>query len=400
MLKKIFIVIAFSIAFSGILISEEKDRIAVMDIQDKEKIFDEATRIKITDYIFTKMQSTNIYWMIPKADRDSALEQAIDDTAAGSRKECVDEKCQISLTAQLQANFLINPEVKKLYEGTCEISIKKFDVEKRAGVFAWTQNFNCSQQGLFETIGAMDFGGKKKSFQAGRTSEQGINMSLEAEDGTIVKFITTPEEAFVVVDGNILCPKTPCSKMVSFGKHAISIQKEKYVSHEKEYDIKQGDAINVTLEPNFGWITINSVPEGMEVELDGKDMGKTPIARFDIATGGHQLDIKNKCHYNESEKFEIKRGEEKVLTYNMKPREAAIKVTAKDEQDNDLEAEVFVDGNSVGKSPRTWKVPLCSGNVYVKADVGEFRQDLSLSEGEVKVIAAVLKKEVVAAPPP
>jgi hypothetical protein len=139
----------------------EKDRLAVMDVADEAKLFNKTTIANVTDYIFTKLQGTKIYWMVPKADRDTALEQAIEETVKGSRRECVDEKCQLSLVAQLQANFLINTKIKKLYEGTCNISISKFDVEKRAGVDSWEAKFNCTEKGLYETIDGFDFDGNK-----------------------------------------------------------------------------------------------------------------------------------------------------------------------------------------------------------------------------------------------
>ncbi|HPA58168.1 MAG TPA: hypothetical protein PLT70_12155, partial [bacterium] len=139
----------------------EKDRLAVMDVADEAKLFNKTTIANVTDYIFTKLQGTKIYWMVPKADRDTALEQAIEETVKGSRRECVDEKCQLSLVAQLQANFLINTKIKKLYEGTCNISISKFDVEKRAGVDSWEAKFNCTEKGLYETIDEFSFDGNK-----------------------------------------------------------------------------------------------------------------------------------------------------------------------------------------------------------------------------------------------
>ena len=161
MIKRILLMISLVFLFSPIF-SAEKDRLAVMDVADEAKLFNKTTIANVTDYIFTKLQGTKIYWMVPKADRDTALEQAIEETVKGSRRECVDEKCQLSLVAQLQANFLINTKIKKLYEGTCNISISKFDVEKRAGVDSWTTDFNCSEKGVFEAINGFDFLKKSK----------------------------------------------------------------------------------------------------------------------------------------------------------------------------------------------------------------------------------------------
>ncbi len=140
----------------------EKDRLAVMDVQDEAGLFNEKTIANVTDYIFTKLQETNLFLMIPMKDRNIALEQAIKETVKGSRKECVADECKMSMVAQLQANFLIDTKIKKLYEGTCNISISKFDVEKRAGVMSWIEKFNCTEKGLYETIDSFDFGGRKE----------------------------------------------------------------------------------------------------------------------------------------------------------------------------------------------------------------------------------------------
>jgi len=159
-MKRVLILGCLSLMFL-ILGAAEKDRLAVMDVQDEANLFNKKTIANVTDYIFTKLQGTKLYWMVPKADRDTALEQAIEETVKGSRRECVDEKCQLSLVAQLQANFLINTKIKKLYEGACNISISKFDVEKRAGVDSWEEKFNCTEKGLYETIDEFSFDGNK-----------------------------------------------------------------------------------------------------------------------------------------------------------------------------------------------------------------------------------------------
>ncbi len=160
-MKKLIISMIF-LSFFGIS-AKEKERLAIMDVQNEDKVLSEKTAAKLTDYIFTRFQSAGIFWMIPKSDRDMAIQQAIDNTMEGTRKECVDEKCQLSMTAQLQANYLINTEIKKLYQGTCQISIRKFDVEKRAGVEAWETKFDCSEKGAYEAVDSFNFGGELKT---------------------------------------------------------------------------------------------------------------------------------------------------------------------------------------------------------------------------------------------
>ena len=155
-MRKSMLFLILILCFASVY-SAEKDRLAVMDVTDEDGIFDEKTLNNVTDYIFTKFQGTGLFWMIPKSDRDTALDKAIEETKLSSRKECVNEKCQLSLVAELQANFLINTKIKKLYETTCQISISKLDVEKRAGVFSWEEKFNCTGKGLYEAADNINF---------------------------------------------------------------------------------------------------------------------------------------------------------------------------------------------------------------------------------------------------
>ena len=84
MKKQGFLVFLIVFVFCPIF-SAEKDRLAVMDVADKEELFSQKTIEKITDYIFVKLQGTGIYWMIPKSDRDMALEQAFEETLQGTK---------------------------------------------------------------------------------------------------------------------------------------------------------------------------------------------------------------------------------------------------------------------------------------------------------------------------
>ena len=380
--------LSFVFLFLG---AAEKDRLAVMDVTDETGKLSEQTIINVTDYIFTRFQSTGVFWMIPKTDRDTALDAAIEETKIGSRKECVDEKCQLSLVAELQANFLINTKIKKLYEGTCQISISKFDVEKRAGVFSWENKFDCTEKSVFEAIDGFSFSGKKagSSFQSGKIGETVEDWEVGAGEETIVKFESDPSEAIVLVDGRIVCQKTPCSKMVTMGKHNIVIQKENYLPKEKVFDVKKGQTIKAMLDPDFGWLTVNS-PVGIDVLLDGQNIGKAPLDKV-VSPGAHQIETDNECFYKTGEKFQIKRGETKSITLDLNPKESAIKVTATDEKGNDIEVDVFVDGKNVGTAPGTFKIPMCSREVVVKAKKGEFKQNLILKEKKVSTVDAVLK---------
>lgn len=377
----------------------EKDRLAVMDVQDEDRIFSARSVVKVTDYIFAKFQETNSFWMVPMTDRDNALEQAIENTVKGSRKECVDEKCQLSLVAQLQANYLINTKIKKLYEGTCNITVSKFDVEKRAGVQSWVEKFDCTEKGLYGAIDGFNFGGKRtgSSFQEGKIVESAGDWEVGQGEETIVNFESDPAGAVVMVDGKVKCQKTPCSKMITQGKHEISMQLENYVEQTKGTDVKKGTKVRYTLEPDFGYLTVRGKYE-VELKLDGEKIGKTPIIKRVINPGAHQIEHADGCYYQSGEKFQIKRGDNKEINLELNPKESAIKVTARDNKGNDIEADVFVDGKKVGTAPGTLKVPMCSKEVIVKAQKNEFKQTLRLEEKKVLTVDASFKIQTIAQP--
>jgi len=434
--------------------SKEKDRLAVMDVQDKDSLFNQKTRGNITDYIFGKLAGTKLYWMIPKSDRDTALEQTIEKTRQDSRKECVDEKCQLSLVAELQANFLINTEIKKLFESTCLISIKKFDVEKRAGTDAFESKFNCTEKGAYEALDSLNLGGKRENaaFITGKMGKleeewnpdmagsgeqaviyfesdpQGATVSidenvvgktpdfkskmlasgkhqikmekegfyietkiLDLKKGTSVKFklfpaITInsdPTGAVVRIDGKMVCQSTPCDKVIEEGECEITVQKELYLTKKQIVSVQRGNNIQIDLEPNFGRLEIESPYDGVDVVLDGKNIGKTPIQEMQITPGAHIVEPQGECFNTVQEQFVVEKSKTYTVKLAVQQKEAAIQIVAKDEKGNDIEASVFVDGKEIGMAPGMFKVPLCSKEVVITSNTGKYKEILSLEEKQI-----------------
>jgi len=455
----------------AILSAAEKDRLAVMDVQDEAGILDEKAIITVTDYIFTKLQSTKIYWMVPKADRDTALEQAIEETVKSSRKECVDEKCQLSLVAQLQANYLINTKIKKLYEGTCNISVSKFDVEKRAGVDSWEGKFNCTEKGLYESIDSFNFGGKRAGaeFKTGKTGkledEWTLEMAGKGEVGIIyfesypeganiyfdgellgrtpkfksrnlptgrhqikvekegyytevvmkdlkkgervsvtlfpgIKITSSPEGAVVRLDGRLLCDSTPCEKVVEEGKYELTFEKEMYQTKKQAVSIKKGVNVDVNLDTNFGWLEVESKYVGIEVTLDENLIGKTPIKKSQQSIGPHTIGAKHECYNILGENIEIERGKTKIVEIDARPKMAAIDVSAKDSDGNDVEAEIFIDGMKMGTTPFNNKILMCSQEIELLYNGAAKKQDLFLKEKDIKKIEKVFEAQVSYIPVP
>ena len=212
----------------------------------------------------------------------------------------------------------------------------------------------------------------------------------------IVKFESEPSEATVIVDGEVICQATPCTKILTLGEHEIEMRKENHTPKVKKGKITGSKTIKYKLEADCAWLTVKG--DEAEVFLDGEYLGEPPIENKAITIGEHKIDYSNSCYYEKSENFTVKNGEKKNINLKLEPRESAIKVYPQDGRGSVVEADVYVDGKELGKAPGTsFKVPLCSKKVVVKKDEMEYSEILSLpllesslKEQQVKTIQALL----------
>ena len=233
---------------------------------------------------------------------------------------------------------------------------------------------------------------QKSNFQTGRFGGKSDNWEIGGGEETIVKFESEPTGAVVIADGTIICQSTPCSKMLTQGNHEIEMQKENYVPNVKRGKITEGKTIKYKLEPDFAWLTVTG-NYAVSLKLDGANIGNIPIKDKAISTGNHKIEHADKCFYDLGETFTVKRGEKKNIRFNFEHRESAIKIYAQDEKGNDINADVFVDDKKVGRTPGTFKVPLCSEKLLIENGDFEYSEALSLKEKQVKTLQAQLKRK-------
>ncbi|HNT28338.1 MAG TPA: PEGA domain-containing protein, partial [bacterium] len=281
----------------------------------------------------------------------------------------------------------------KQYTLTAEL----IDLAKEATIKTAKAEFDGSEEGLAEAIKsiAAQIADKKaggSSFKEGKIGEQVEDWDIGQGEETIVKFESEPTGATVRVDGKLLCQQTPCSKMLTQGKHAITMELENYQAKTKTGTVKKGTQIKWQMEPDFGYLSVESKPAGIEVTLDGKSIGKTPLEKVTLSPGPHQVETKDNCYYQTGEKFTANRGESKKIRLDVKPKEAGIKVTAQDKNGNDIEATVIVDGKEIGTTPGKWKIPVCAKQLLVRNKNGEYKKILNPREKELVTINAILEK--------
>jgi len=372
---------------------ERQSKLAVMEIEDKSGKLPKALLENAAEALRTEIGATNKFVLISKDRQRKAM---IKGEKKESWKECYDQQCRIELGQALTADSILTGIVN-YFGGTYTLTVELIDLAKEATVKTAKAEFDGSEKGLADAIKsiAAQIAGVKRgggTFQTGKIGEKVEEWEIGQGEETIVKFESTPSEAVVLVDGRILCQKTPCSKMLTQGKHEITIQKENYLPKTKVFDIKKGEVIRAELAPDFGWLEVTANYSDIEVILDGKVIGKTPLAKRELNPGPHQIETNHPCFYQTGERFVLTRGETKSIRLDLKERESAIKVTAQDKEGNDLEADILVDGKNIGTTPGTYKVPLCAKELVVKSKAGQYKQALDLEEKKVATIRVVLKK--------
>ncbi len=172
----------------------------------------------------------------------------------------------------------------------------------------------------------------------------------------------------MTLDGKPLCHRTPCSKAVAAGGHLVGVALTGYVAKEERLGLLDGQTVLWTLPPDVGHISVTSTPTGLPLWLDGRPIGKTPVRRFEVAGGAHEVVVSDPCHYRVGERFQLAPAQERTFELTPTPRPAGVKVLARDDAGNDLPGVVTLDGRELGRTLRTWSVPLCSRQLSVRAD--------------------------------
>ncbi len=390
-----FLFLIFGSFLSGQAVNSE--RIAVMDIIDESGTLSDKEKNEVTLFFYSRL--TGKLNIIDMTRQRTQLDRMVREGRIASHKICVDPSCQIQLGRELSANFIYRSRITKLGQRctfTAElINLTTKMIEKGKGAFS---DFTCGDmEGLSDSV--EEVVNKLTVTRRPAFKEGPIGTDVEPwdpgdETGTIVKFSSDPPEAVVLLNGRILCQKTPCSRMVKEGEYEVSMQKENYLPKIKVETIKESGEINYALEPNFGWVSINSkVP--VDVVLNGQKIGKTPVEKRVVNPGPHQVETYDRCFHPAGEKFFIERGDARTIDLELREKESAIRVRIKDDRENDLKGNVIVDGNKVGVAPGTFKIPLCSREVVIKSISGEYaeqKEELALIEREVtEIFVAAVK---------
>jgi hypothetical protein len=190
----------------------------------------------------------------------------------------------------------------------------------------------------------------------------------EARTGVVVRFESEPSGAQVHVDRAQLSGcLTPCSRELTKGIHDVRFTKDDYKATsdgKAQVEVTENNQlVKRILEPNFRQLTVRSDPSGVPLLLDGNPIGSTPISKMRVTPTPHVLRVTGECFVNKDYPVKIDQND---VNLKVGPQLVGVDLKAKDSQENDLAAEVFVDDKREGLTPSRVFVPRCAQSVELR----------------------------------
>ena len=315
----------------------------------------------------------------------------------GKDATCLDGMCELEVGRNIQADIIVTGDIVqygdtyvltlKLYSTVSGALLHTVEVQEKDLLALKNKTFSESKVLFQKGLGLSGGSGGAVNIQSGFTgSVQNDDWDVSSGNTAIVAFSSSPSGAVVLVDGQLLCTETPCSKEIKAGSHKVVFQKERYFPYQSTINAQTGAKISGDLKARFGHVSVSSSPSGVKVLMDGERFGSTPISRTEVDAGVHTLSIEDPCYVGQDYRFQMKPGGEEDVTYPVTERQSAVKVTVTDKE-NVLLGDVYVDGQKVGQSSSVIKVPLCSKEVKVKVNDRTFTEKLTLQERQISEIS-------------
>lgn len=176
-----------------------------------------------------------------------------------------------------------------------------------------------------------------------------VFVSLENNIGTL-SMVTIPEGAEVEIDGKPY-GITPLQEFLKLGPHRIRFSRpgykpfEKIVTVVRDEEAEQKQELEVALEELPGKLSLESVPSGARVFINGNDYGETPYERDSIDSGEYEISLSMNGYDTLTETIVIHPGEQMKRSFNLKSNLGKIKLNV-----NPPGMRVYLDGKFVGRT--------------------------------------------------
>ena len=217
----------------------------------------------------------------------------------------------------------------------------------------------------------------------------------EAPSGTLL--VTSDAGGDVYVDGMRKDVAPAIIPGVTAGDHVIEVRKEGMPPWRQTVTVVAGQQVKVSATfgaaaSGNGSLRVISNEPDVEVYVDGEDKGKAPVTMNDIRPGEHIVGARKKGFKPQEQTQRVASNENAIVSFRMEVAppdrpHAALKV-----QSTIPNAEVFVDGSSLGRAPVD-RNDLDPGKHYVSVHrdgYSDFKREIFLVENQPVTLVADL----------
>jgi len=220
-----------------------------------------------------------------------------------------------------------------------------------------------------------------------------ITLSRKAPEGGALVVSADTDGAEVWIDGQRKDAAPAVIQGLPPGTHVVEVRKEGLPPWRQDITVVAGSQIKITatiLASAGGTLRVMSATAGAEVYVDGELKGQVPQSISGLRPGTHLVELRKKGFASASQEVRLSAGEERVLKLDLgtaRGENATLRVASAVP-----DAEVFIDGGSVGRAPI--ERPLEPGHhivVVQKSGYAEYKRELDLTAGQVTALTADLR---------
>lgn len=204
-------------------------------------------------------------------------------------------------------------------------------------------------------------------------------ITLNPNFGSLSVTSTPLSGAQITLDGIPTTRQTPFTfdTLVS-GKHEVSLILDLYEPANREITIKDSEKYNleIPLTPVFGHVEITTNPlSGIYIDNELKGSGSYSGI---LTKGMHTIEAKLDKYYTQTRKINMKAGQKESISLDLVPITGSLSVVT-----DPPEAEILIDGNSYGKSPK----------IINDLIIGKYTIELKKENfADVKITAEIIEK--------
>jgi hypothetical protein len=216
----------------------------------------------------------------------------------------------------------------------------------------------------------------------------------EAPSGTLL--VTSDQGGDVYIDGARKDVAPAIIPGIPAGDHVVEVRKDGLPAWRQTVTIVAGQQAKVgaTFGAAAGATSLRVISNEPDVEvfIDGEDKGKAPVTITDLKPGEHIVGGRKKQFKSQEQTVRVSAGESAIVSFRMEVAppdrpHAALKI-----QSTIPNAEVFVDGSSLGRAPVD-RNDLDPGKHYVvvhRDGYTDFKREVVLVENQPVVLVADL----------